>query len=335
MTEMKIDRSFQIEAEAARQFALERYDILDTPQEYCFDHIAKTVKLVLDVPIVAISMIDGKRQWFKSKIGFESSEIPRNSAICEYTINQNNSLIIEDTTLDPQFKDSPMVVGYPFLRSYIGVPLTTPDGHNIGVLCALDIVPRQFTHAKVELLEQLAELVIHELEIRQQAEKDRLTGALTRSGFSVKVQKAIALYNRQGTISTMVLFDLDLHKLIRHHSGNLSGNALLRTIIGTLIACLKPSDCVGRMGGKQFAVLLTSTTQSEAMTATKEFLKKMDQTDAGIFLDVSFSEISPAVGICDDWIKQANIDLRAVKQSDCRKSWRESDKRLGGSNLYR
>ncbi|WP_417593927.1 diguanylate cyclase domain-containing protein [Parasphingorhabdus sp.] len=329
---MKIDRSFQIEAEAARQFALERYDILDTPQEYCFDHIAQTVKLALDVPIVAISMIDGERQWFKSTIGFELPEMPRKSAICNYTINQNNTMIVEDTILDRRFKESPMVVGYPFLRSYIGVPLTTPDGHNIGVLCALDIVPRQFTHSKIELLEQLAELVIHELEMRQQADKDRLTGALTRSGFSVKVQKAIALYDRQEIKSTMVLFDIDLHKMVRHYSGHLSGNALLRTIIRTLIACLKPSHCVGRMGGKQFAVLLTSTTQSEAMTATKEFLKKMDQTGAGIFLDVSFSEISPAVGICDDWIKQANIDLRAAKPSDRSISWPESDKHLGGSS---
>ena len=328
---MKIDRSFQLEAEVARQFALERYDILDTPQEYCFDHIANAVKLALEVPIVAISMIDGNRQWFKSKIGFEAPEMPRDTGFCDYTINQNNSMIVEDTTLDPRFKDSPMVVGDPFVRSYIGVPLTTPDGHNIGALCAIDLVPRQFMHSKVELLEQLAELVIHELEMRQQADRDRLTGALTRSGFSVKVQKAIALYDRQEVISTMVLFDVDLHKMVRHHSGRLSGNALLRTVIRTLIACLQPSNCVGRMGGTQFAVLLTSTTRAEAMRATVEFLEKMEEMNVGIFLDVSFSEISPAIGICGDWLKQANIDLRAAKESDHSRPYQESDDRLNGT----
>ena len=325
---MKIERSFQFEAEAARQFALERYDVLDSAEEYCFDHITKAVKLALDVPMAAISLLDGKRLWFKSKIGFDVAEVPRYTALCNHTIGQNSSMIIEDLTRDPRFKNGPAASAILSLKSYIGVPLTTPDGHNIGTLCAGDIVPRKFRHPKIELMEQLAELVIHELELRQQAEKDRLTGALTRSGFSVEVQKAISLYDRQKIKSTLVLFDVDLYKMVRHRSGRLSGNVLLRTIIQSLIARLKPSNCVGRMGGTQFAVLLTATSQAEAMLATEELLKKMEQTNAGVFLDVSFSEISPDIGICDDWLKQANIDLCVAKATDRSEFRLKSDKRF-------
>lgn len=184
------------------------------------------------------------------------------------------------------------------------------------MLSALDIVPRQFGHSKIELMEQLAELVIHELELRQQTAKDRLTGALTRSGFSVAVQKVISLYDRQKVKSTLVLFDVNLYKMVAHHSGCLSGNTLLRKMTQSLIARLTPSSCVGRMGGTQFAVLLTATTQAEAKVVMEALLKGMEFRNAGLFLDVSFSEISPEIGICDDWLKQANIDLNGVKESE-------------------
>ncbi len=313
---MKMDRIFQFEAEVARQFALERYDILDTAEEYRFDHITTVAKLALDVPMVAISLLDGKRQWFKSKIGFEALEVPRDNTFCNHAIGQYCSMIIEDATLDPQFMGHPSVTGIPFLRSYIGVPLTTPDGHNIGTLAALDIVPRQFGHSKVELMEQLAELVIHELELRQQTAKDRLTGALTRSGFSLAVQKVISLYDRQKVKSTLVLFDVNLYKMVAYHSGRLSGNTLLRKIAQSLISRLPSPSCVGRMGGTQFAVLLTDTTQAEAQNLAEDLLQRTEFKNAGLFLDIGFSEISPAIGICDDWLKQANIDLNIVKESD-------------------
>lgn len=304
-----------IQAEAARQFALERYDVLDTAKEYCFDHITNAVKLALDVPMAAISLMDGERLWFKSKIGFTVEEVPRYTALCNHTIAQNSSLIIENLAEDPRFTDCPSVSARLSLTSYVGVPLTTPDGHNIGTLCAGDLVPRQFQPSKVELVEQLAELVMHELELRQQADTDRLTGALTRSGFSLAVQKAITFHDRKKKTSTLVLFEVDLHKMVNHCSGKMSGNAILRAIVQLLISRLDPSNCVGRLGGTQFAVLLTATNQAEALIATERFLKRLQEADAGVFLDIGFSEITPGIGICEDWLKQANVNLADAKAS--------------------
>ncbi|MEP3724446.1 MAG: diguanylate cyclase, partial [Parasphingorhabdus sp.] len=297
---MRNEERLQFEGEVARQFALERYDVLDTEEESSFDHITKAVKLALDVPIAAISMVDGNRQWFKSKVGLDVSETPRSSAFCGHTISQAGAMVVEDSSQDSRFKDNPLVTGSPFIKSYVGVPLTTPDGHNIGALCAIDTVPRKFEPTKIELLGQLAELVIHELELRQQAAKDRLTGALTRSGFSVEVQKAISLFDRQKVKSTLILFNVDLYRMVNSSAGSSSGNALLKTIIQSLVKRLRPSDCVGRLGGTQFAVLLTGATQAKASFATEEFLKRTEQTNAGVFFNVSFSEISPEIGISED-----------------------------------
>ena len=320
------DNRLQFEAEAARQFALERYDILDTAQENSFDHIANAVKLALDVPSVGVSFLDGERLWFKSKIGLTTSEVPRDSSFCDYAIRQNSPMIIVDTLQDARFRENPAVICPPFFRSYIGVPLTTPDGHNIGTLCAMDIVPRQYSRENVERMGQLAELVIHELELRQQANKDRLTGALTRSGFFVEVQKAISLYDRQKIKSTLVLFDIDLYKMVDHRFESPSGNAMLRAIIEPLSKRLRQSDCIGRMGGTQFAILLTCTTKAKAMRATEEFQQKMEHLHSSVLFDVSFCEISSEMGICHDWLEQANINLQLAKQADRNETDEVSDR---------
>ncbi len=310
---MRLNRRVEFEAEAARQFALERYDILDTAEEYSFDHITNAVRAALDVPVAAISLVDGDRLWLKSKTGVRPSELPRNTTFCNHTIKDCDPMIVENALQDERFKDQPSVIGEPYTRSYIGVPLTTPDGHNIGALCAMDFVPRKFSPQKVELVKRLAELVIHELELRQQAEKDRLTGALSRSGFALEVQKAISLYDREKIKSTIIRFDVDLYKMVQHRANRPAGNDLLKSIIQPLIDMLRSSDCIGRMGGTQFAILLTRTTAAEALRATEALQQRIDAADADVFFDFSMSEISPGIGICDDWLQQVEAKLEAAK----------------------
>ncbi|MEH6660850.1 MAG: diguanylate cyclase [Parasphingorhabdus sp.] len=309
------EKRSKFEAEAARQFALERYDILDTPEEASFDHITMAMKLALDVPFAGVSFMDGDRLWFKSKSGVATSEIPRDISFCDFAIAQQGPMIIEDTLQDERFKENPVVVNSPFFRSYIGVPLITPDGYNIGTLCASDIIPRQYSDEKIDRMKQLAELVIHELELRQQSKKDRLTGALSRSGFAVEVQNAMSLYERQGIKSTLVIFDVDLYKMVSKRFGRPSGNALLRSIIQPLVRRLRRSDYIGRLGGTQFAVLLTCTVEEKARHATAKIQREMEQSNTEIYFDVGFCEITPAMGVGDDWLDQANINLLADKQA--------------------
>ncbi|NRD90129.1 hypothetical protein C8024_12660 [Sphingopyxis sp. BSNA05] len=180
-------------------------------------------------------------------------------------------------------------------------------------------------------MKQLAELVIHELEFRQQSKKDRLTGALSRSGFAVEVQNAMSLYERQGIKSTLVVFDVDLYKMVSKRFGRPSGNALLRSIIQPLVKRLRRSDYIGRLGGTQFAVLLTCTVEEKARLAAGKIRKELKQTNSEIFFDLGFSEISPAMGVCDDWLEQASIDLIAGKRRHARKC----AKQRTGSTIWR
>src|SRR5689334_19273757 len=128
--------------EVGRVSALHRYCVLDTPPEASFDCITKLVQTHLGVPIAAMSLVDTDRQWLKSRIGLETTECPREISFCTHTIQDPEPLYIPDATLDERFARNPLVTGPPHIRSYLGVPLATPDGYHIGSLCAIDTQPR-------------------------------------------------------------------------------------------------------------------------------------------------------------------------------------------------
>lgn len=130
--------------EPGRLMALRRYAILDTSPEEPFDKLTQLVRDVLGVPIAAVSLIDAERQWFKSITGLTACETSRDISFCSHAIQRQEPMMIPDATLDPRFAGNPLVTGEPGIRSYLGIPLTTPDGYNLGALCAIDLQPRSF-----------------------------------------------------------------------------------------------------------------------------------------------------------------------------------------------
>lgn len=153
-------------AEHERRSALDRYQILDTPQEPAFDRIVRLAALLLDVPIALISLIDADRQWFKSRYGVDAQETPRAVAFCDHAIQGRDVMVVPNAEQDPRFRDSPLVTGDPHIRFYAGAPLVTPDGFALGTICAIDRAPRQLNARDAAILTALAEQVVHELEVR-------------------------------------------------------------------------------------------------------------------------------------------------------------------------
>lgn len=219
-----------LDDEAGRLSALHRYEILDTDPEEGFDRITQVVQLSLNVPIALISLVDENRQWFKSAHGLNVKETARDISFCTHTVADASPLLVEDAYADARFCNNPLVTGDPNIRSYIGVPLVTADGYAIGTLCAIDTSPRVFDVANIKLLLSLSELVIHELELRQRADTDSLTGALNRNAFGLEVQKSISLFERQKIDSALLVFDLDHFKQVNDKFGHAAGDEVLRTI---------------------------------------------------------------------------------------------------------
>ena len=152
--------------EAERMAAVARLDILDTPPDGTFDRITALAARIFDVPIAIVSIVDHDRIWFKSHTGLDLEQIARDPGLCSSAIMQDGPWVIEDARTDARALTNPLVAGGFGLQFYAGVPLRTKDGFNLGTLCVLDFEPRAVTDAELATLEDLAALVMNELELR-------------------------------------------------------------------------------------------------------------------------------------------------------------------------
>src|ERR1700736_5199298 len=98
-------------SEERRLAALYEYELLDTPSEDLFDAFARLAAQRCDAPIALISLIDRERQWFKSAVGLDLRELPRESAFCAETIEQAGVFEVPDASADPGFTRNPLVAG--------------------------------------------------------------------------------------------------------------------------------------------------------------------------------------------------------------------------------
>jgi GAF domain-containing protein len=153
--------------ETQRLAALREYHILDTAAEQAYDDITALAAYLCDVPIAMISLVDESRQWFKSKLGLNQQETPRDVAFCAHAILQSEPLIVRDALKDTRFADNALVTRAPHIRFYAGFPLTTPEGFALGTLCAIDRKPRQISAEQKRAMQALARQVMALLELRR------------------------------------------------------------------------------------------------------------------------------------------------------------------------
>lgn len=153
--------------EAARIAALNRYAILDTEPEQSFDDLVTLAAHICKTPMAMLSLVDEHRQWFKSKVGVQVHETPREVSICTHAIQQDELFIVPDTRQDPRFRDNPLVVGEPRVRFYAGAPLINEDGFALGTLCVVDREPRELDEDQKEALLSLRRLALAQMELRQ------------------------------------------------------------------------------------------------------------------------------------------------------------------------
>lgn len=304
--------------EVGRLAALHRYEVLDTKPEEPFEKLTALVSTVLGVPMSIISLIDANRQWLKSVMGPVPQEMIRELSFCSHTIRSRAPLVISDALADERFAHNPAVVGPPHIRSYLGVPLETPDGYNIGALCAIDVVPRDFTPQQIEMLKSFAAIVVDELELRNLARLDHLTGALSRRTFLQEAGQAINRSKRYSHHASLVMFDVDRFKLINDSYGHSVGDAVLRAVGAACRGLIRDCDSFGRLGGEEFAILLPDTADGGLVAAERyrETLASLDiPGHPGLNITASFgvANLTPGITV-EQWLSMADTALYAAKR---------------------
>lgn len=276
----------KLDDEAGRLAALRRYQVLDTVPEAEFSQIAGLVKDIFQVSQVLVNLIERDRLWVMAAAGMARIECPREDSFCTVTIQGEGPLAVPNLLEDKRFCDNPFVQGDAHMRAYLGVPLTSPDGYNVGALCVLHTAPRSFSVQEEDLLTRFSQLVVAQMEMRLIAQEDELTGILTRRAFLQRLDAAMMDTAPVG----LMLMDLDHFKTINDTFGHAVGDQVLQATARVISDMVRHGDAFGRLGGEEFGLLLTDTAPDDVMALAERIrLRVSEQVIARIGKPVTLS----------------------------------------------
>ncbi len=341
------------ENEASRLKALQEYKVMDTLPEQAYDNFTQLAALICKTPIALITLLDDQRQWFKSKIGFERSEIPREDAFCSHTIlTPEDALVVNDAARDERFAENPLVTGEPNVRFYAGVPLVTSSGEALGTICVMDSAPREITKEQLEALQVLSREVMGQFELRRsiatleqsvlkqekyidqlqeyqrelekvradfenQSLTDPLTGVHNRRSFDIRLEEEFLRAQRYHVACSLILLDVDFFKIYNDAFGHAAGDEALRGVAALLKADVRIHDLVARYGGEEFAVILPNTDIKGAMVMGERFRRSIQRAawkHKPLTISVGVASLHAGLQKPADLFKESDAALYKAKQ---------------------
>ncbi len=308
------------QTEWLRLQALQNYQVLDTAGEDPFDRVVRVARSILRAPIALVSLVDRERQWFKARSGITFCEAPRDFSLCAHEIESDEPFIVADTHADPRFRTLPLVVGPPYVRSYIGIPLRTPAGYRIGTLCVMDTEVRQPELEQIGILKDLAALVMDELELRLVATTDGLTGALSRRAFLAAAARDLAHVRRHGGDLSCILLDLDHFKDINDTHGHAAGDRALQEVVVLLRSGLRNTDYVGRLGGEEFGIIMPGADAAVACDIGERLRQRVmnawlpsQAEEVRLTVSVGVATLMPQDVCIEELLRRSDIALYTAK----------------------
>jgi GAF domain-containing protein len=169
----------QVLNDSDRLEAVRETGLLDAEEDAAFERLVAIAAKALNASKSAITLLESHRQYFVSRTGFDQREDPIARSFCQYAASMAKTMVISDTSSDPILKDNPAARGG--IRSYLGVPLITQDGHALGTVCVFGDEPREWSADDVAVLTELSRSVMTEIELRASLQRAGLRPDGTRS----------------------------------------------------------------------------------------------------------------------------------------------------------
>ena len=297
--------------EKARLASLASLGILYSPAEERFDQITRLARRIFSVPISVISLVAEKCQWFKSAQGLMVPGTPREISFCGHAILKEDTMVVPDTSRDPDFADNPLVTGEPFIRFYAGHPLKY-QGSNIGTFCIIDRVPRDLSASDLEMLRSLGAWAENELKItafseaqtqllreleeaRRESLVDPLTKVWNRKGMEEVLYREMARARRTKANVVVMMLDVDHYKQINDRFGHLAGDIALKEVAQRIRSSLRPQDVIARYGGDEFLVFAAPCSWDTANLLANRILSRV--SDGPVETGETSIDLSVTIGM--------------------------------------
>ncbi|WP_253259563.1 protein kinase domain-containing protein [Subtercola boreus] len=163
----ELEPLFPAAGSAATPGPVTQPDVLDTLPDEALDRVTAMAARLFSAPISLVSISDHDRVWFKAHYEPDVERIARELDLTMSSLPSAEPVVVEDARSDPRTREHVLVTGPLGMRFYVGVPLKRGDGTVIGTLCVMHFLPGTATGAEIANLQDLAALVVSQLELRQ------------------------------------------------------------------------------------------------------------------------------------------------------------------------
>lgn len=138
-------------------------------------------------------------------------------------------------------------------------------------------IQTEYESAIHDLRERRSMLEIEAAALRNEVLTDPLTELLNRRAFDQNLEHALRQWERHRRVFVLVLGDIDHFKLINDRFGHPVGDEVLRQMAARIRSALRKSDLAFRIGGEEFAVLLTETTLKAGADVANKLRRRIDE----------------------------------------------------------
>ena len=319
--------------EPARLESLRRMFLSCTPTEASLDRVTHTARRIFGTPIALISVVDSDRLWFKSCIGVNVRETPRDISFCGHAVLEDQPLVIEDTLLDPRFADNPLVLAQPRIRFYAGGPLRNEGNFAFGALCVIDYEPRAVSEEDRRLLDDLGrwaeaifastrlshtqrELESELHEARRESMLDPLLHIWNRWAIVDILEREAKRAVRHHDALSVLMVEVEHLQSIRDRHGQGVADAMLKEIAKATHGVLRPYDAVGRCGEENFLVVLPDTDRSAAAAVAKRLRARAAECNVMVEDERVGCTVTTGVACTDRNAEASSIDTLVASATD-------------------
>jgi diguanylate cyclase (GGDEF)-like protein/PAS domain S-box-containing protein len=183
-----------------------------------------------------------------------------------------------------------------------------PDGRRLLVTNIMDVSQRKKFEGQLQYL----------------ADHDALTGLFNRRRFTEELDRVVKQSERYGDAGAVLFLDLDGFKFVNDSLGHAVGDDLISRVGAMFAATVRDTDVLARVGGDEFAVILTRATEEDAILVAEKLLSVI-RRDGVVVSHDRHAQVSTSIGItrfgpgdgmtADELLVEADIAMYDAKEA--------------------